>query len=91
MPRFHSTLLLFSICLVSLLMPVPSAVAVDGVVLINQGTSVNGLAGCPHSGFPIVICKSGSYRLSGDLKVSGLNTSGITMSDRIISSLKSSI
>ena len=79
MPRFHNTMLLFSICLVSLLVPVPSAVAVDGVVLINQGTSVNGLPGCPHSGFPIVICKSGSYRLSGDLKVSGLNTSGITI------------
>jgi hypothetical protein len=45
---------------------------VDGAILINQNTSVNGLPGCPHAGFPIVICQSGSYRLSGSLT---MNTS----------------
>jgi hypothetical protein len=57
----------------------PFALAVDGVVLINQSTSVNGLPGCPHSGFPIAICKSGSYRLAGNLNVSNVNTSGINI------------
>ena len=54
----------------------PSAFAVDGTVLINQATSVNGLPGCTHAGFPIVICQSGSYRLSGNITVSG-TTDGI--------------
>ncbi len=49
----------------------PCARAVDGTVLINQSTSVNGLPGCPHSGFPIQICQRGSYRLSGNLTVPG--------------------
>ena len=49
----------------------PCARAVDGTVLINQSTSVNGLPGCPHSGFPITICQPGSYRLSGNLTVPG--------------------
>lgn len=61
----------------ALLALAPWAHAVDGVVLINQGTSVKGLPGCPHSGFPIIICKSGSYRLSGNLTISGVNTDGI--------------
>lgn len=48
------------------------ACAVDGVVLINQATATNGgLAGCPTSGTTnlIIICHSGSYRLSGNLIV----------------------
>ncbi len=61
----------------SLLAFVPAALAVDGVTLINQATSTNGLAGCPHAGFPILICKSGSYRLSGDLTIAGVNTDAI--------------
>jgi hypothetical protein len=56
----------------------PSALAVDGVVLINQHTSVAGLPGCPpQTGFLILICQSGSYRLSGNLTVSNVNTTGI--------------
>src|SRR5262245_40207879 len=55
----------------------PSAAAVDGVVLINQATSVNGLPGCPHAGFPIVICQSGSYRLAENLTVGATNTNAI--------------
>ncbi len=46
---------------------VPQARAVDGVVLISQATAANGLPGCNATGWPIVICNSGSYRLSGNL------------------------
>ncbi|HUX66787.1 MAG TPA: hypothetical protein VMV31_04790 [Terriglobales bacterium] len=48
----------------------PAAFAVDGVVLINQATILNGLPGCgtTHS-FPVRICHSGSYRLAGNLDV----------------------
>ena len=48
----------------------PAALAVDGTVLINQSMITNGLTGCPTGGhFPIIICQSGSYRLSGNLAV----------------------
>jgi hypothetical protein len=71
----------FSICALALLFYInafaPSARAVDGVVLINQSTSVSGLSGCPHSGFPIIICKSGSYRLSGNLTLLSVNNDAI--------------
>jgi hypothetical protein len=66
-------LLLFAILLVS----APSAFAVDGVILINQNTSVASIPGCPHAGFPIVICQSGSYRLTGNLTVPDANTDGV--------------
>ena len=66
-------LLLFAMLLVI----APSALAVDGVVLINQNTSVSGLPGCPHAGLPIVICQSGSYRLTGNLTIPNANTDGI--------------
>jgi hypothetical protein len=62
------------VCAVALV--VPAALAVDGVVLINQNTSINGLPGCPHAGFPIQICQPGSYRLSGNLAVPA-NMAGI--------------
>jgi len=68
-------LLLFAILLVS----APSALAVDGVILINQNTSVNGIPGCPHAGFPIVICQSGSYRLTGNLVNTDPNTTVINI------------
>ncbi len=55
----------------------PSAFAADGTLLINQSSSVTGLPGCTHSGFPITICQSGSYRLSGNLTISDVNTDGI--------------
>lgn len=56
----------------------PVALAVDGVVLINQSTITNGLPNCPTGGlFPIVICQSGSYRLSGNLTVPDANTTAI--------------
>ena len=56
----------------------PPALAVDGVVLINQSTSVNGLPGCPNvAGSLITVCQSGSYRLSGNLTVPDANTIAI--------------
>jgi hypothetical protein len=73
----------FTVCLIVLLASAvvvgfssAPAYAVDGVVLINQNTSITGLPGCPHSGFPIIICQSGSYRLSGDLTITGV-TDGV--------------
>src|SRR5947208_2538868 len=41
-----------------------AATTADGVVLINEATAATGLPGCPTTGFPIVICHQGSYRLS---------------------------
>lgn len=52
-----------------LLALVPAARATDGVVLLSQATAAAGLPGCGSSGFPIVICQPGSYRLSGNLTV----------------------
>ena len=48
------------------------AAAVDGVVEINQSCALSG--GCfpgDAAGFPVTISDSGSYRLTGDLDVSG--------------------
>jgi hypothetical protein len=53
-----------------LLAPV-AAFAVDGVVLINQTTVT------AAGGFPYKITQPGSYRLSGNLQVSALNTDAI--------------
>ena len=58
----------------------PAALAVDGTVLINQSTITNGLPNCPTGGhFPIVICQSGSYRLSSNLTVPDSNTGAISI------------
>jgi hypothetical protein len=46
-------------------------------VLINQATAATGLPGCPTTGFPIVICHPGSYRLSGNLSISNADVSVI--------------
>ena len=57
-----------------------AALAVDGTVLINQSTVTNGLPNCPTSGrFPISICQSGGYRLSGNLTVPDANTTAISI------------
>jgi hypothetical protein len=58
----------------------PAALAVDGTVLINQSTVTNGLTGCPTGHFPIVICQSGSYRLSGNITLPDASTAGIVVS-----------
>jgi len=54
-----------------------SALAADGLVPINQNTSTSGLPGCPHAGFPIIICQPGSYHLTGNLTIPDANTDGI--------------
>jgi hypothetical protein len=41
-----------------------------GVILINQAqAAAGGVTSCDTPGFPVTICTSGSYRLSGDLSV----------------------
>ena len=69
----------FTMCgLIILLAFASAALAVDGTVLINQSTITNGLPGCGNAGhFPIFICQSGSYRLSGNLTVPDANTDAI--------------
>jgi len=52
-----------------------AATTADGVVLINEASAATGLPGCPTTGFPIVICHQGSYRLSGNLTVSNADVS----------------
>jgi hypothetical protein len=80
MTRFAPYGLTVLLC-AALLAFAPSALAVDGIVLINQNTSVSGLPGCPTGGhFPIVICQSGSYRLSGNLTVTNASTDAILVS-----------
>jgi hypothetical protein len=49
------------------------ALAVDGVVLINQSTVVS------MGGFPFKITSGGSYRLSGNLTVPDANTTAISI------------
>ena len=72
MPRF------ITFGLTILLAFASAALAVDGTVLINQSTITNGLTGCPTGGhFPIIICQSGSYRLSGNITVPDANTDAI--------------
>jgi hypothetical protein len=72
----------FTTCGLTILLAfAPAALAVDGTVLINQSTITNGLTGCPTGGhLPIVICQSGSYRLSGNVTVPDANTSAIQIS-----------
>jgi len=69
----------FTTCGLTILLAfAPAALAVDGTVLINQSTITNGLTGCPTGGhFPIIICQSGSYRLSGNVTVPDANTDAI--------------
>ncbi len=57
----------------------PSA-AVDGVIEINQAKALVGaLTASDTPGFPVTIDATGSYALTGNLTVSGLDTSGIVV------------
>lgn len=69
----------FTTCGLTILLAIaPVALAVDGVVLINQSTTTNGLPNCPTGGSALItICQPGSYRLSGNLTVPDENTDGI--------------
>ena len=52
----------------------------DKIVSINQESSEHGLRGCRHSGFPIQICESGTYRLTSNLIVSAPDVDAIQIS-----------
>jgi len=55
-----------------------SALAVDGVVLIDQNRAIAGnVTPGDTPGFPVTISKAGSYRLSGNLTVPDENTDAI--------------
>lgn len=71
MKRLGVNLFVLLACAVLVGLTSAPAYAVDGVVLINQNTATSGLPGCGSSGFPIVICQPGSYKLSGNLVVIG--------------------
>ncbi len=79
--RLYSVILFSGAALLAL---VPlAAFGQDGVVLIDQNTPFQMVTGCPgvqtHLGFPIVICRSGSYRLTSNLTVSDPNTDVISI------------
>jgi len=58
-----------------------AAAAVDGVIEINQARAfVGGVTPTDTPGFPVTIGESGSYRLTGDLKVQDANTTAIVVS-----------
>lgn len=55
-----------------------SALAVDGVVLIDQNRAIAGnITAGDAPGFPVTISKAGSYRLSGNLTVPDENTDAV--------------
>lgn len=57
------------------------ALAVDGVVEINQASAlVGGLTAGDTIGFPVSITASGAYRLTGNLTVAGSDTAAIEVS-----------
>jgi len=71
--RFHSAFLL----LLCVLFPAVGS-AVDGVIEINQAAAlVGGITGTDTAGFPVTIDASGSYRLTSNLVLGDVNTSGI--------------
>ena len=70
---------LFSCAVVCALLPA-AALAVDGVVLIDQNRTMAGnITPGDAPGFPVTINLPGSYRLSGNLTVPNSNTTGIVI------------
>ncbi len=61
------------------------ALAVDGVIEINQAKAMaGGVTTTDSAGFPVTLDASGSYRLTGVLSVPDLNTTGIEIvADRV--------
>jgi hypothetical protein len=59
---------------------VPFALAVDGVVLIDQNRALAGnVTPGDAPGFPVTLSRAGSYRLSGNLTVPDENTTAISI------------
>jgi parallel beta-helix repeat protein len=76
----HEPAPLWTIALLTIALASP-ALAVDGVLEINQACAVN--TGCfsgDAAGLPVTITAAGSYRLTGNLTVPDENTDGITVS-----------
>ncbi len=74
----HSRKLLLAVLLASLH---ASAHAVDGVILIDQAKALTGnLTPGDTPGFPVVISRSGSYRLSSNLTVANADTTAVLIS-----------
>lgn len=71
--------LLFIPLLMLILAPAVPALAVDGVVEINQACAATGCFPGDAPGFPVQITAAGSYRLTGNLEVPDKNTSAITV------------
>ena len=70
---------LIAVCLSWLASP---ALAVDGVVEINQARAeAGGVTATDTPGFPVTIDQSGSYRLTGNLTVSSATTEAIEVRD----------
>jgi hypothetical protein len=70
-----------AILTVCLLFVAGSAGAVDGIIEINQAKAVAGSVTAPDGpGFPVTIGSPGSYRLTGNLRVSTPDTSAIYIS-----------
>jgi hypothetical protein len=66
------------LCLGFLTFGMSSALAVDGVVLIDQARALAGnVTPGDAPGFPVTITQRGSYRLSGNLTIPDLSTTGI--------------
>ncbi len=82
MAQLNSSALAFSV-VAALLTFAPAAFSADGTVLINQSTSINGLPGCAHAGFPITICQPGSYRLSGNLTIDEKTTAIVISANHV--------
>jgi hypothetical protein len=59
----------------------PQAQAVDGVILISQSCALTGCFAGDAAGFPVIITRPGSYRLSSNLDVgtaaTAANTTGV--------------
>jgi hypothetical protein len=79
MRRQITTALSSTILGVTCLMGLPStALAVDGVILIDQNRAIAGnVTPGDLPGFPVTISQPGSYRLAGNLTVSDANTTAI--------------
>jgi len=55
-----------------------------GQVLINQAKAKAGLGGCDLPGFPVTLCKSGPYKLTGSLSPTAPNQTMIEVAANVV-------
>ncbi len=72
----HEPAPLWTIALLAVGLTSP-ALAVDGVLEINQACADSGCFSGDGAGFPVIISAAGSYRLTSNLVVPNENTDGI--------------